>query len=74
MTDDSGSTNETTPTTPATLGRADGDWVAPLGKLPGSPERACSSCLIGCGLVILALVIVGLVFWYINPELHRPVK
>lgn len=51
--------------------RADADWVGPLGKQIGNPDKACLGCLM---LVVIAiLVFIGcLVFYYVkNEAFHR---
>lgn len=51
--------------------RADRDYFPPLGEKIESPDKTCLGCLIGVGMVVLAVIVWAFVYWRLNPELSH---
>lgn len=51
--------------------RADRDYFPPLGANVDSPDKTCLGCLVGIGMVVLAILVWAFIYWRLNPELSH---
>ena len=51
--------------------RADRDYFPPLASKIESPDRMCLGCLVGAGMVALAVIAWAFVSWRFNTELSH---